>query len=158
SSAMSEMFDAGITAEEFSRLPGKEHYELVAGRLQVSEPPGGLHGRIVVRVASLLDAHVRAHNLGTVLVETGYVVRRRPDTWRGPDVSFVSRGRLDPQAVPESFVGFAPDLAVEILSPEDRATEMLEKVHEYLRGGSSLVWVIDPIRQRIEVYRSGKPA
>jgi Uma2 family endonuclease len=146
-----------MSAEEFSRLPGHERYELVAGRLQVSEPPGGLHGVVAVRLASVLHNWVDAHDLGTVLVETGYIVRHSPDTVRGPDVSFVSKERLGSGEFPQAFVGFAPDLAVEILSPDDRSTEIEEKVADYLRGGTRLVWVVDPVAGTVSVRRPGQP-
>jgi len=103
-----------LTAEELFAYPGHEQYELVAGVLRVSEPPGGRHGWIAARLAHILHSHVDTHGLGIVLVEAGYVVRRNPDTVRGPDVSFVSNDRLHPDDVPEAFIPFAPDLAVEI--------------------------------------------
>jgi Uma2 family endonuclease len=140
-----------MTAEEFYASPGHESSELIAGRLRVSEPPGGLHGSIAVQLASRLTAWVEKHDLGTVMVETGYIVRRGPDTVRGPDVSFVRRERLEPANVPEAFIGFAPDLAVEILSPDDGPATVESKVADYLRGGTLLVWIVDPGRRAIEV-------
>jgi len=78
------------------------------------------------------------------------VVRRDPDTVRGPDVSFVSSGRLD--RVPVGFIPFAPDLAIEILSPEDHPSEMSERITDYLSGGAH-AWVVDPARRSVTIHR-----
>lgn len=92
-----------------------------------------------MKVGALLNEHVERLGLGTVLVEAGYVLRRKPDTVRGPDISFLSIGRLPPNQIPESFIPGAPDLAVEIISPGSRSSEVEEKVADYLAGGARLV-------------------
>jgi Uma2 family endonuclease len=104
----------------------------------------------------LLHGYVETRGLGTVLVEAGFVVSRRPDTVRGPDISFVSRTRLAPEQIPEAFIPFAPDLAVEILSPDDRAAEIEEKVGDYLGGGTRVVWVVDPGCRSVTVHRADR--
>jgi Uma2 family endonuclease len=152
---VSRSFEVELTAEQLAHRPDLERYELVRGMLRVSEPPGGAHGAVAVRLASLLHAHVAAHGLGIVLVETGYVVARAPDTVRGPDVSFTSRDRLGAGPLPAAFIPFAPDLAVEILSPDDRVSDVEEKVADYLDGGTRLVWLVDPARRSVTVRRSG---
>src|SRR5712692_3815014 len=73
---------------------------------------------------------------------------------RSPDVAFVARGRFDQDELPEGFSPRAPDLAIEVLSPEDRPRHVLDKVGEYLQAGVRLVWVIDPRRGRAAIYRS----
>ena len=135
--------------------------ELVRGRLIVREPAGYGHGSIAARVLSkisvFLETDQRArsaeHPKGDVLAaETGFTLQRSPDTVRAPDVAFVSWDRR-----PTSTTGFAelaPDLAVEVLSPGDRPGAVLEKVADWLTAGSTLVWVIDPDRLLVRVYRS----
>ena len=78
----------------------------------------------------------------------------RPDNIRSPDVSFVAAGRFADGRPPVGFIPFAPDLAVEVLSPSDRRGDVLEKVGEYLDAGTRLVWVIDPEKRMAVVYRS----
>jgi Uma2 family endonuclease len=73
---------------------------------------------------------------------------------RSPDVSFVARGRFPQETVPVGFIEFAPDLAAEVLSPDDRRRDVLEKVGEYLDAGTRLVWVVDPESRTAAVYRS----
>lgn len=71
---------------------------------------------------------------------------------RTPDVSFVATGRLDTQTE-HAFPELAPDLAIEVVSPDDRPREILDKVREYLQAGVRLVWVIEPKRRQATAYR-----
>lgn len=142
-----------LTAEDLYGLPDEDQdYELVEGRLVVSEPPGWTHGSIAVHVSAVLHAFVRAHGLGRVVVDSGYVLARRPDTVRGPDVSFVRTVRLPAPDVAHRFYEGAPDLAVEIVSPDDRAAEVARKVAGYLRAGSGAVWVVYPDTRSVVVH------
>ena len=143
-----------LTADELERLPetGKRT-ELVRGRLIVGEPPGFQHGDVVVTLAAIMKEYVQARNLGRVLAETGFVLATNPDTVRGPDISFVRRERV-PDPIPRGFARFSPDLAVEVLSPDDRPGKVLEKVADYLSAGTQLIWVVDPDRRQARVYRA----
>ncbi|MEZ4457587.1 MAG: Uma2 family endonuclease [Gemmatimonadales bacterium] len=143
------------TADDLARDPAGEHCELVAGVLRVSEPPGGVHGHLAARLAYRLQAFVETHRLGVVLVEAGFILRRRPDTVRGPDVAFVSAARCPSDHIPEGFFDCAPDLAVEIRSPRDLPSELAEKAADYLDAGAQLVWILDPLERRAAVYRPG---
>ena len=143
-----------LTAEELLRhtLPGKRT-ELVRGAMRVREPAGFRHGEIAARLARVVGNHVDRHGLGIVLAaETGFTLARNPDTVRAPDVAFVSHERL-PDTTPTGFAEFAPDLAVEVLSPGDRPGDVLGKVADWLDAGSALVWVVDPSARHVRVYR-----
>jgi Uma2 family endonuclease len=146
-----------VTAEELFHYPDPKRYELVRGVPRVSEPPGGVHGRLAMKLGARLDEHVTRLGLGTVLVVAGYVLERAPDTVRGPDVSFVSTTRLPPDRIPEQFIPGPPDLAVEILSPGDGWSETEEKVADYLAGGARLVWLVDPRERRVMVRYPDRP-
>ena len=141
-----------ITADELLRIPDR-HAELVRGVLIVREPPGLPHGRIAVELAAALVTHVRANGLGRVYVESGFKLGSNPDTVRGPDLAFISQRRI-PDPEPRGYPDLAPDLAVEVLSPDDRPGDVLGKVSEYLSAGTMLVWVIDPDRRLARVYRA----
>jgi Uma2 family endonuclease len=120
----------------------------------VREPPGYRHGRVAARLAKILMDHVDERVLGDVLAaETGFKLASDPDTVRAPDVAFV-RGDRVPDPPPAGFAAFAPDLAVEVLSPNDRPGEVLAKVADWLNAGSALVWVVDPARRFARVYRA----
>jgi Uma2 family endonuclease len=143
-----------MTADELLHLHiSDKHVELVRGVLVVREPAGYLHGDVTARLTKLLMVHVDAHDLGRVLAaETGFKLSGAPDTVRAPDIAFVGRARL-PDPRPSGFLALAPDLAVEVLSPNDRAGEVLAQVADWLNGGSHLVWVVDPDRRLARVYR-----
>lgn len=146
---------AVLTAEELLRLnlPNKRT-ELVRGRLVVREPAGYLHGDIAMRIGSAIHQFVETHSLGRVFAaETGFTLAREPDTVRAPDVAFIRSERL-PSPPPPGFAELAPDLAVEVLSPDDRPGEVLEKVADWLNAGTLLVWVVDPKRRIARVYRA----
>jgi Uma2 family endonuclease len=146
-----------VTAEELFEQPDSRYRELVRGVPRVFEPPGGLHGWIAARLAARLAAHVERLGLGSVLVEAGYIVQRGPDTVRGLDVSFISAGRLPPERLPEQFIPGAPDLAIEILSPSDRWSDVEEKIADYFGAGARLVWVVDPGEGRVIVRYPDRP-
>jgi Uma2 family endonuclease len=81
------------------------------------------------------------------------VLARNADTVRAPDLAFVRADRIPPTGVPFGFWPGAPDLAGEILSPDDSPPGVRTRVRDYLRRGVPLVWVIDPRAQRVEVHR-----
>lgn len=144
-----------MTAEELLRLslPNKRT-ELVRGVLLVREPAGYRHGDVAMRLAAAIFNYVEAHGLGRVFAaETGFTLARDPDTVRAPDVAFISKARL-PDPPPRGFAELAPDLAVEVLSPDDRPGEVLAKVGNWLTAGARLVWVVDPVRVVARVYRA----
>jgi len=143
-----------VTAEELSlvSIPDK-HVELVRGVLEVREPPGYTHGRVTVNLLMRLAAHVERAQSGHVLVtETGFTLARGPDTVRGPDLAVVRRDRV-PSPEPRGFLELAPELIVEVLSPGDRAGEVLAKVADGVTAGTRRVWVVDPERRAARVYR-----
>jgi Uma2 family endonuclease len=145
-----------LTAADFVELPGEAGYrrELVRGRIVREPGPAPEHGRIEVRLAAWLHAFVEAGDLGVVLTNTGFVLATNPDTVRVPDLAFVARHRIP--GYTGSCWRFGPDLAVEILSPSNSASEMQEKVFEYLHAGSRAVWTVDPRRRTITVYKSAR--
>jgi len=143
-----------MTADELLQvyIPDKQ-VELVKGVLVVRELPGLRHARVAMDLALRLGAHVREAGLGRVYAEAGFKLASDPDTVRGPDVAFISRGRI-PDPEPTGFAGFAPDLVVEVISPGDRPGEVLAKVADWLSAGTRLVWVLDPARRVARVYRA----
>ena len=145
-----------FTADELLRLSTTgRRYELVKGELFEMPPAGARHGDVAMEIGALLRNHVRANQLGKVFAaETGFILRRNPDTVRAPDDSFVSQERLPEGDLPIGYMDLAPDLAVEVLSPTDRASEVREKVADWLRAGTRLVWVIDPATRSATAYRS----
>lgn len=145
-----------FTAAELVQLsiPGKR-LELVKGELFEMAPAGGRHGSVAMRLGILLGAYVMEHRLGeTFAAETGFILRRNPDTVRAPDAAFVAADRLPEGELPSGFLEMAPDLAVEVVSPSDSRRDVAEKVADWLRAGTRLVWVLDPATRSAAVYRS----
>lgn len=154
-SYIAHMSTVHMTADELLHLnlPDKRT-ELVRGRLIVREPAGFQHGHVAGLLYHAIGQHVRANQLGLVLAaETGFILASDPDTVRAPDVAFVRAERV-PDPLPRGFAAFPPDLAVEVLSPDDRPGEVLAKVADWISAGTRLVWVIDPVRRRGRVYRA----
>lgn len=128
--------------------------ELVRGRLVIREPAGLRHGVVTMELARRLSEFVRSHALGIVVAaETGFQLSSNPDTVRAPDVAFVRASRV-PDPLPRGYAALAPDLAVEVLSPGDRAGDVLAKVADWLNAGCELVWVVDLERRAARVYRA----
>lgn len=143
-----------MTIEQLLASPeGAKPVELVAGVIRPMTPTGGAHGLISSRILFALSSIVLTNELGALFTEeTAFVLKRNPDTLRCPDVAYVAASRLPARGVGFGWMQMAPDLAVEVLSPSDSASEVGAKVHEYLQAGVGLVWVIDPKARTVTVY------
>jgi Uma2 family endonuclease len=144
---------SAITAEQLLAMPPDDwRYELVNGELRRMSPAGEEHGRIAMNLGGRLAQFVRERGLGVVYAaETGFLLRREPDTVRAPDVAFVKASR---HSSVNGFFPGAPDLAVEVVSPSDSYVEVEEKVLEWLGCGTSVVLVITPRKRAVSIYRS----
>jgi Uma2 family endonuclease len=143
-----------ITGEELFELGDIGRAELVKGELVRMAPAGHPHGYIEVNFAAALHTFVRRHKLGRVLSgEVGLYTGRDPDTVRGADVAFISNERLA-QVQSQSYLDVAPELIVEVMSPDDRWYDVNDKLTEYFDVGVQMVWVADPQRRQVRVYRS----
>jgi Uma2 family endonuclease len=146
------------SAQQLLESPPPGRWELLRGELVMMAPAGFEHGRIVSRINARLQDFVERHNLGVVTgAETGFQIESDPDTVRAPDVGFVRADRVPPTP-PIGFFPGAPDLAVEVLSPYDRATEVTAKVQDWLAVGCCLVWVVDPSTRTVTVYDAQETA
>ena len=147
-----------ITADFLLRTPDLGPCELVCGELIEMTPAGSEHGSIILNIAGPLWAFVSRAGLGRVFgAETGFQIAHDPDTVRAPDVAFVAAGRL-PSPLPKGFFPGPPDLAVEVVSPDDRDSQVRAKVQNWLDAGCQVVWLVDPRRQTVEVFQSGSEA
>ena len=144
-----------MTAEELlMQQPPDRRSELVDGVMHVREPGAYRHGKVAATVAAQLREFVLARQLGDVVgAETGFTLRRNPDTVRAPDAAFISNERLPPADV-RGYAELAPDLVVEVRSRGDRAGKERARITDWLASGVRLVWVVDPERRRGEVHRA----
>jgi Uma2 family endonuclease len=146
------------TDEELMQLPKDGYkYELVDGDI-VRTSAGVRHGHISGHLACQLDVYIEAHKIGVVLdSSTGF--RMKSGNVRSPDVSFVAKERLVGMTeAPEGFFEGAPDLAVEVLSPDDKMKNVLKKLAEYFDNGTRLAWVVNPKDEIVLEYRSPESA
>lgn len=147
-----------MTAEDLWALPEQPgvRYELVAGALVEVPGAGGMHNLIAALVYRLMYDFVSGRDLGLVFTDgLAYVIKRGPDVVRIPDASFVSRARIPASGIPEGFWPGAPDLAVEVVAPHDRAEDLHDKARDYLEAGARLVWVLWPHRRAVSVHEPG---
>jgi Uma2 family endonuclease len=156
--ATTKTVTALMTAEEFAALPEDEQsgYELMRGRLVPVGQPSFGHGDVALWLGAALTRYVRAHRLGRVAGgDPFFIFERDPDTVRGPDIAFVRTERLPADL--DRFLELVPDLAVEVRSPSDRRGKVEAKARWYIEQGVPLVWLADPRRSSVTVFRPGRP-
>ena len=145
-----------MTAEDLLQFRHEPYrQELVAGRLHEMEPPGAEHGMVAMRIARLLDAHVEQADLGIVFAsEVGFHLTVDPDTVRAPDIAFVARERVEEAGIPRGYWPGPPDVAIEVVSPNDRRSALEGKALDWLAAGTRAVVVVDPDLRAATVYRA----
>jgi len=150
-----------VTADELPLVSARlsilgKRTELVRGDLVVMALAGGRHGQVAHRFGLFIGNHVLERDLGRVFAaETGFLLRRDPDTVRAPDVAFVAGERLGTDETPAGFLELAPDLAVEVVTPGDSARAVRVKLQDWLAAGTRLVWVAYPETWSVVVHRQG---
>jgi Uma2 family endonuclease len=146
--------DRLITGEEAMALGDIGPFEIIDGRLVFMSPVGRPHALIGSRLDRILGGYVHDHQLGEVYVgEIGIWIRRNPDTARAADLAFVAAARLA-KLSREGYLNIAPDLVIEIMSPDDRWSEVKKKLRDYFSIGVKLAWVIDAETRTVTTYRS----
>jgi Uma2 family endonuclease len=146
-----------LTAEEFEQLPDAgKRYELIDGELREMAPTVNWHGEVEINLGTLLNVHVRPHGLGRVSCgEVLFIVRRNPDRVRAANIAFIRQDRVPPLEARQHILEVIPDLVVEILSQSDTVAEISDKIDDWLQAGVQMLWVVDPYRRTVTVYRPG---
>lgn len=151
--------ERNLTVEEFYDLyAGSDvRADLVDGRVVEIPPTGPEHGALDGDLVFHLKLFIRERRLGKLFTNTGFILFPDKQRVRGPDEAFVSNEKIS-QAPPPSrgFWRVVPDLAVEIVSPDDRAQDIADKVADYAEAGVPLTWVVYPRRQQVYVHRPGE--
>jgi Uma2 family endonuclease len=156
-----------ITVAEFFELYGDKPYkvEVIDGEVVEMSPTQRDSQRPSHTLYDSLKPYAVQHQLGEVWIESTYVLEAddRTDWVRGsrqPDVSFISRDRIAAHDAKYGMGGpwrLAPDLAVEVISPTDKYSDVLQKITDYLRYGVRLIWLIDPQNRTVQVYTPDAP-
>ncbi|NDJ77052.1 MAG: Uma2 family endonuclease [Chloroflexi bacterium] len=140
-----------LTVDEFWQRYAGQMVELVEGRVVDMTPSGVLASIVARRVGAALGAYVDAHDLGEVTTADGGFQLTEHDL-RVPDAAFISAAKMVELREPEKFAPFAPDLAVEVISPGNTASEMRKKIDFYFAAGTRLVWIIYPELRKVDVH------
>jgi len=137
---------------DFVNLPENHdrHFELIEGKVIEMSRPSQFHGMICMEIGYLLR-----HWLGQqqqpgyiAMNDAGVILHEEPATVVGPDVAYYPLTE-----VPKKWAEVAPTLAVEVLSPNDKPSEVNTKLQEYLTSGTRLVWLIDPESRTVTIHR-----
>jgi Uma2 family endonuclease len=143
-----------VTPEDLLAMPDSVSYELVDGHL-VERNVSRLSSLVAAEIVTQLTIHVKPQKLGWVFsTDLGYrCFPDHPGRVRKPDVSFIRLDRMSVESLREGYSDVAPDLAVEVISPNDLAEEVERKLGEYLGVGVPLVWIIYPEVRVARVHR-----
>jgi Uma2 family endonuclease len=140
-----------MTGEDLARRPDL-HCELVDGRVVPMPMTGYVHATIEARLGAKLVTYADTTGRGIAMTgEAGIYIRHDPDTVRGADALFISHERYSRRGS-FTFLDVAPEIVVEVHSPDDRPGEAMRKIREYLAIGVDRVWYVEPRRQQIRVY------
>ncbi|NEQ38561.1 MAG: Uma2 family endonuclease [Okeania sp. SIO3I5] len=147
-----------LTDEEFRGLSKDgSHYELINGELVDMGNSGMEHGNITAYLCGLIELYARPRKLG-VTCDSSTAFTLKSGNKRSPDISFVSKDRLlGLKRLPKGYFQGSPDLAVEVISPNNTFEELHQKIVEYFENGCRLIWVINPDEKSILVYHKPEP-
>ncbi|MDZ8081539.1 MAG: Uma2 family endonuclease [Nostoc sp. DedQUE01] len=143
-----------ITLEEFLALPegeGDITCELVDGKLKPKMLPKRYHYKLTGTIYTLLKLCVQ--NRGEVGIEWAVTLKRRGQDWAPiPDLLYVSYSRLNSDLIEDEACPIPPDLAIEIISPDQTFGEMIAKATDYLNAGVMRVWVVDAKAKTVTIF------
>ncbi|MEO0561937.1 MAG: Uma2 family endonuclease [Chloroflexota bacterium] len=144
-----------VTKAMFEAEYAGRPFEVVYGEVQEVNPSGFYASEVARRIASRLGDFVDANDLGGVTgADGGYWLDDQ--NMRAPDAAFISKAKLDALDDSSKYPEVAPDLAVEVVSPNDRAAEIQDKVALYFQNGVQLVWVVYPAQREVVVHQSDR--
>jgi len=152
-----------MTVDEFydcCSLPENtdRRFELVRGKMIEVPPPNKIHGVVCTNISFALGLYIRQRFEGYITSnDSGTLLERYPDTVRGPDIAYFNDADSFAELHPK-YGENPPILAVELLSPSDRANRVLSKVEDYINNGVQMVWLVDPDERTVRVFRPGLPS
>jgi Uma2 family endonuclease len=147
-----------ITIQEFERMALDGRWELIDGEPVEKTPSADESSSIGAMILGFLAQYVREHRLGRLYgADGGFVIFPDRPTVRVPDAAFVRADRAPQGKARKSFPRLAPDLVVEVLSPSDRASEVVAKLEMYQEAGVPLIWLVDPDKETVTIIAAGQP-
>ncbi len=144
-----------MSVEEFAQKYMGKRAELINGEVYEYMPTSPRHAKVVSRATIYLGRYSMENEAGDVLTgEPGYIIRSgEGENVRAPDVAFIRKERVPEEGWGAGFCTVMPDLVVEVVSPHDSYPQLRQKVDQWLSAGVQVVWVIDPERQVVEIWR-----
>jgi Uma2 family endonuclease len=152
----------GMSLTDFLEESAKSDFELIDGERRPKLPPVYGHSRIIRLIMRMLDAYALSRHVGETFNETTFIMPDRVDSnWvdgsRIPDIMYFADERIrqylentsEPERKPLAIV---PDFVIEIVSPNDKFADVMDKAQAYLRDGVRLVWVIDMQGKRAFIF------
>lgn len=134
----------------FALIDPEKQLEWVNGHAEVKEMAGARHSRIGTRLITKLGIYLEANPIGQIYgPDATFTIGKRE---RMPDVSFVAAARIPPEGDPVGIWTIAPDLAVEIISPNDLIEEVEAKIHSYFAADVQQVWLVSPQFQTVTIF------
>ena len=151
---------ATLTPDDLLALESEHgaQYELVNGELKERGMPNPAHALIGGRISLRLGSHIEGTDRGVVLLDCNFTLQDDPVRIRIPDISFIATARIPEGWFRTSSIHGAPDLAVEIVSPTDKASDLAVKIADYLAAGTQQVWIVEPNTRTVTVYQPGGEA
>ncbi len=148
-----------LTADDLIRMGGDgARGELIRGVFHEIMSSGEEHGEIVFNIGILIGAFVKPRRLGRLVgSDVGVILERDPDTVREPDVAFISAEKRPLGVRNTGYIYVIPDLVAEVASPNDRASELIERARMWLRFGVRLVWMVYPETRTVDAHRPDMP-
>jgi len=137
----------------------EKRLELVEGVIYEMPPAGGEHGEIGANLLITIGSRIRQYKLGHVTTaETGYILFTNDngkDTVRAPDVGYISYERM-PDRLPPTYIPLPPDLAIEVVSPNDKPADIEDKVKDYLRAGVHMFVFVYPSTKSVYAFKGNE--
>jgi Uma2 family endonuclease len=144
--------ESDVAPQPFALIDPEKQLEWVNGHAEVKEMAGARHGRIETRLITEIGIYLKANPIGELYAsDTTFTIGNRE---RMPDISFVAAARIPPEGDPVGIWTIAPDLAVEVISPNDLHEAVIEKIREYLAAGVRQVWLVSPQFKTVTIYDS----
>lgn len=139
------------TSEDYWNLPEGERAELIDGKFYDMAPPSRIHQRLVSKLTSVIDQYITNHHGNCQVYPAPFAVNLDTEDrdWVEPDVSVI----CDPNKLTDRGCSGAPDLIFEVVSPSSRRMDYNQKNALYANAGVREYWIVDPVKERVTVYR-----
>jgi len=154
--------EMGLSVDELLRLASDRWIEIVNGEIVEMAPNGVGHHRVTGNIYRILDAYVLTNDVGEVFMDGLLCILKEDEDknireTRVPDTCFIRKERLPPDDEAVSPFHGAPDLVIEVASPDETADIIAAKIKDYFAAGAEQVWVADPVTREVHQHRRDTP-